>query len=85
MSVSSEVRQASDRHYAALERLINGDANPYLAVLTSGSEVGTMLHPLGGQVVGDEAVRRNLQEIVLRRRHHRRPGGLRRCGGQSVS
>ena len=63
MSITSEVRQASDRHYAALRRLINGDPNPYLAILTGGSEV-SMLHPLGGQVVGDEAVRRNLQEVA---------------------
>ncbi|HUX86025.1 MAG TPA: nuclear transport factor 2 family protein [Chloroflexota bacterium] len=64
MSVSNEVRQASDRFYSALGRLINGDASPILETLSQGPEI-SMLHPLGGRVVGAEAVRRNLQEIAM--------------------
>ena len=64
MSITSEVRQASDRYYATLNRLINGDPEPMIAMLAAGEGV-SMLHPLGGQVVGAEEVRRNLQQVAL--------------------
>src|SRR5689334_4249761 len=64
MSVNQEVRDASDRFYAGLSNLINGDAETILGSVTQGNQV-SMLHPLGGQVVGAEQVRRNLQDVAM--------------------
>jgi ketosteroid isomerase-like protein len=64
MSVNQEVRDASDRFYAGLSGLINGDAEAILGSITQGNQV-SMLHPLGGQVVGAEQVRRNLQDVAM--------------------
>ncbi|MDQ3648236.1 MAG: nuclear transport factor 2 family protein [Actinomycetota bacterium] len=56
MSTEEEVRQASDRFYAALERMLNGDAGAMSDVWSHDPAVSTM-HPLGGREVGWDAVR----------------------------
>lgn len=56
MPPDDEVRQASDRFYAALESMLNGDAAPMTDVWSHDPIVSTM-HPLGGREVGWDAVR----------------------------
>ncbi|HEX2273092.1 MAG TPA: hypothetical protein VHG90_04365, partial [Acidimicrobiales bacterium] len=56
MATEDEVRQASDRFYAALGSMLNGDARPMADVWAHDPAVSTM-HPLGGREVGWDAVR----------------------------
>ena len=55
MSTEDEVRQASKRFYAALNRMANGDASPMADVWSHSASVTTM-HPIGGREVGWDAV-----------------------------
>ncbi len=56
MAAEDEVRQASERFYAALNRMSNGDASPMSALWAHGGDVTTM-HPIGAREVGWEQVR----------------------------
>ena len=56
MATEDEVREASDRFYAALLSMLNGDAAPMADVWAHDAGVSTM-HPLGGREVGWDAVR----------------------------
>ncbi len=56
MAAEDEVRQASDRFYAALDSMLNGDAAAMADVWSHDPTVSTM-HPLGGREVGWDAVR----------------------------
>ncbi len=51
MSAEDEVRKASKRFYAALNRMLKGDAGP-LADIWSHSAAVTSMHPVGGREVG---------------------------------
>jgi ketosteroid isomerase-like protein len=51
-----EVRQASDRFYAALNRGMTGDTSEMLAICSHADGVTTM-HPLGGRQIGWAEVR----------------------------
>ena len=55
MSVE-DVRQASDRFYAALNRGINGDTSAMFDICSQAGDATTM-HPLGGRQVGWPEVR----------------------------
>ncbi len=55
MATEDDVRQASDRFYAALTRMLNGDAGPMMDVWSHSSDVTTM-HPIGEREVGWEQV-----------------------------
>ena len=55
MAAEDEVRQAADRFYTALNRMLNGDAGPLSEVWSHESDVTTM-HPIGGRQVGWEQV-----------------------------
>ena len=55
MSVE-DVRQASDRFYAALNRGINGDTSEMFEICSHAADVTTM-HPLGGRQTGWPEVR----------------------------
>ena len=50
MLTEDEVCQASDQFYAALNRVLNGDARPMMEVWPHNSDVTTM-HPIGGREV----------------------------------
>ncbi len=50
MATEDEVRQASDRFYAALDSMLDGNAAPMADVWSHDSTVSTM-HPLGGREV----------------------------------
>jgi len=56
MASESDFRRASEQFYAALNRMLNGDAGPLAAIWAHGPAVTTM-HPIGGREVGWESVR----------------------------
>ncbi len=56
MSAEDEVRQASTQFYAALTRMLNGDAGPMMEVWAQSPDV-TAMHPVPGRLVGWEQVR----------------------------
>ncbi len=56
MAVDTEVRQASDQFYAALNQMLSrGDASPVKAVWSQGQQ-GSTMHPIGGREVGREQI-----------------------------
>lgn len=63
MSTEDEVRDASRRFYAALNRMINGDAGP-LADIWSHSDTVTTMHPIGGREVGWDQVRKSWEQVA---------------------
>jgi len=63
MSTQEEVRQASKQFYAALNRMLNGDARP-LADIWLHSAAVTAMHPIGGRQVGWDAVRTSFEKVA---------------------
>jgi ketosteroid isomerase-like protein len=63
MSIEDEVRKASEQFYAALNRMVNGDAGP-LADIWSHSAVVTTMHPIGGREVGWDKVRESWEQLA---------------------
>jgi hypothetical protein len=51
MAAEDEVRQASERFYAALNRALDGDSSPMEQIWSHGSDVSAM-HPSGGRMGG---------------------------------
>jgi ketosteroid isomerase-like protein len=56
MSTEQTVREFVERFYAAIERMLNGDPAPMLALWPHGPEA-TVMHPDGGRQMGWEEVR----------------------------
>lgn len=63
MSAENEVREASKKFYAALTRMLNGDAGP-LADIWSHSATVTTMHPIGGREVGWDEVRKSWEQVA---------------------
>lgn len=63
MSTESEIHQASEKFYHALNRMLNGDAGPLADIWSHGAEVSTM-HPIGGREVGWDQVRRSWEQVA---------------------
>lgn len=63
MSTENEVRKASEEFYAALNRMLNGDAGP-LADIWARSEAVTTMHPIGGREVGWDQVRGSWEQVA---------------------
>lgn len=63
MSTEDEVRRASEQFYAALNRILNGDAGP-LADIWSHSAAVTIMHPIGGRQVGWDDVRESWEQVA---------------------
>ena len=63
MSTENEVRNASEQFYAALNRMVNGDAGP-LADIWSHSTAVTTLQPVGGRQVGWDEVRESWEQMA---------------------
>ena len=63
MSAEDEVRDASNKFYAALNRMANGDAGP-LAGIWSHSATVTTMHPIGGREVGWDQVRKSWEQVA---------------------
>lgn len=63
MSAEDAVRSASGQFYAALNRMLNGDAGP-LAEIWSHSVAVTTMHPIGGREVGWDKVRDTWEQVA---------------------
>lgn len=63
MSAKEEVLQASKQFYAALNRMLKGDAGPMASAWSHSSAV-TALHPIGGQTVGWENVGDSFKQVA---------------------
>jgi ketosteroid isomerase-like protein len=64
MSAEDEVRKASEQFYAALNRMLNGDAGP-LADISSHSAAVSVMHPIGGRQVGWDKVRESWEQVAV--------------------
>ena len=63
MSTDDAVRRASRQFYAALNRMLNGDAGPLADIWSHGATV-TAMHPIGGRQIGWDAVRASFEEVA---------------------
>lgn len=63
MSGEAEVREASERFYAALNRMARGDASE-MAKIWSHGEAATAMHPIGGREVGWDAVKASFEQVA---------------------
>lgn len=63
MSTEDEVRKASGQFYAALNRMLNGDAGPLTDIWSHSAAVTTM-HPIGGREVGWDKVRESWEQVA---------------------
>ena len=63
MSTKNEVKEASKKFYASLNRMANGDANS-MADIWSHSGAVTALHPIGGRSEGWDEVRDSFQQVA---------------------
>ena len=63
MTAENEVRSASTEFYAALNRMLAGDASS-LGDIWSHSSIVTTMHPIGGRQVGWEQVKGSFDEVA---------------------
>ncbi len=63
MPEEEDVRKASAKFYAALNRMANGDAGAMAEVWSNDAEVTTM-HPIGGREIGWDKVRDSFQQVA---------------------
>jgi ketosteroid isomerase-like protein len=63
VSAADEVRKASERFYAALNRMLNGNAGP-VADIWSHSAAVTTMHPIGGREVGWDKVGQVWEQVA---------------------
>jgi ketosteroid isomerase-like protein len=63
MSVEDDVRKASQKFYAALSRMVNGDSSSMADIWSHGPTVTTM-HPIGGREIGWEAVKNSFDQVA---------------------
>lgn len=63
MTSEDDVRAASEKFYAALNRMLNGDARALQDIWSHGKTVTTM-HPIGGREVGWDQVRKSWEQVA---------------------
>ncbi len=63
MSAEDEVRNTSAKFYAAMNRMVDGDASR-LADVWSHSDTVTTMHPIGGEQVGWTEVRESFEQVA---------------------
>ena len=63
MTTEAEVRAALDKFYAALNRMITGDAGAFGDIWSHAATVTTM-HPIGGREVGWDNVRKSFEQVA---------------------
>ncbi len=63
MPTENEIRKTSEQFYAALNRMMNGDAGP-LTDIWSHSAAVTTLQPSGGRQVGWDEVRASWEKVA---------------------
>jgi len=57
------VRKASEKFYAAINRMVNGDTRPMTEAWSHGGHV-TAMHPIGGRMVGWDEVRKSFEDVA---------------------
>ena len=62
-SPEGEVREASERFYAGLNQMANGDAGPLADIWSQGTDA-TAMHPIGGRQVGWGKVQESFQQVA---------------------
>ncbi|HEY3295361.1 MAG TPA: nuclear transport factor 2 family protein [bacterium] len=62
MAVEDDVRKASQKFYAALTLMANGNSNSLAEIWSHGPTVTTM-HPIGGREVGWDAVKQSFGHV----------------------
>ena len=63
MSAEDEVRIVSEQYYAALSKLLNGDARPLMQIWSHSPDV-TAMNPYGGREVGWEQLAPIFQRVA---------------------
>ena len=63
MSTVDEVREASKKFYAALNRMANGEKDTFASVWLQNGSV-TAMHPIGGREVGWDAVKGSFNQVA---------------------
>ncbi len=63
MSSKDDVQNASKQFYAALNSMLNGNADPIADIWSHSASVATM-HPIGGRQVGWDSVRESLAQVA---------------------
>jgi len=63
MSPETQIQQASNQFYSALNSMLNGDAKPLVDIWSHSEEV-TSMHPIGGRQVGWSAVEQVFGEVA---------------------
>lgn len=63
MSGEDEMRDISERFYAALNRVVEGDTGPMADIWSHTAEV-TAMHPIGGRQVGWDEVQQSWQQVA---------------------
>ena len=63
MSPEDDIKKASDRFYAALNGMLDGNMGPMEDVWSHSAATSTM-HPIGGREVGWEAVRESFAQVA---------------------
>ena len=63
MSTENEVHKASEQFYAALNRMVKGDAGSLSDIWSHNADV-TAMHAIGGRQVGWDKVRESFQQVA---------------------
>jgi ketosteroid isomerase-like protein len=63
MQAEDEVRAASVKFYAALNRMLNGDPGSLTDIWSHGASV-TAMHPIGGREIGWDQVRKSFEQVA---------------------
>lgn len=63
MSAETEVRAASEKFYAALNRMVKGEAGTMSDVWSHGAQV-TAFHPIGGREIGWDKVGGSFDQVA---------------------
>lgn len=63
MSAEDAVRKASEQFYAAVNRMLNGNAGAMGDIWSHGAEV-TAMHPIGGRQVGWDKVGESFEKVA---------------------
>ena len=63
MSTENEVHKASEQFYAALNRMVKGDAGSLSDIWSHNGDV-TAMHPIGGRQVGWDKVRESFRQAA---------------------
>ena len=63
MLTKDEVREASKKFYAGLNRMANGESNVFSEIWSHNS-AATAMHPIGGRDIGWDAVKKSFDQVA---------------------